>query len=193
MKTLAILATASIVALGVCYGDDFRSNNWGDSPDQVRAAEGPAELRKLASGVPVLAYVVNLSGTAGVQAYYYFTADNKLAFGRYVPSTSGIEVFYAWGKTLQEKYGAPENKDAVYTSNRYLLDEYYYGAGPRELEFGVESGLFMLCRKWETDKTLIYIKFQVYRDSGYAFLNYSSKALSDKLRIEDAEGKQAGF
>jgi hypothetical protein len=193
MKMLGILAAVSMVAVGVCFGDDFRSNDWGDSPDQVRAVEGPAELRKMASGVPVLAYIVNLSGRTGVRAYYYFTTDNKLATGRYVPPTSGIEVFYAWGKTLKEKYGASENGDTLYTSNRYVLEKCYYGGGARELEIGVECGYFRLCQKWQTDRTLIALSFELYQGSGYAFLSYFSKALSTKLMTEDAEGKQAGF
>lgn len=183
---IALLAATATAA-------DFRGNSWGDSPDQVRAVEGPAELEYTMFGLPALSYAVTLGACADAWASFYFTATGELAVGKYFAPETGIAVFNAWAEALTGKYGPPQNADAFHTSSEYLLSKYYYDTAGHDLECGVELGYFTLCDFWELGATRIYLKLKPFKGRTHATIDYVSKEYGPKLLKEQAEGGQAGF
>ena len=187
-----ILVTGFLIGAAICYGADFRGSNWGDSLDQVRAVEGPAEIAYTIYGLPMLGYTVTL-GAYNTEAVFYFTAENELAVGKYFAYETGIDVFNAWRGTLVDKYGSATNRDTLYTTNEYILEKNYYGAAPRELENGVEYGYFTLCVSWQTDTTIINLELEKFEGDVNTILGYISKELAIKFLKEQSEGGKAGF
>ena len=186
------IGTVVIILASIAIATDFRNNSWGDTPDQVQAIEGAAELKYAANGAPYLGYDVDLANQADVRALFYFTAEECLAGGRYMPSVYGYEPFREWENILADKYGEPEVADIFHSDNDFIKDTYYRG-GWRDVECGVAYGHFELCRYWKVEGTNIYLELVHVDDNAIADLKYFSTVYADEYSAQSNAAARKGF
>ena len=116
--TTAFTLLVSLTLAGVLYAADFRGNNWGDSPEQVKAVEGEPDFKEKDPRYPLLGYFVEFKGYQ-VELSYQFTPNGKLAFGCYeLENEIDLDPFFVWLDAVSALYGAPTIDDNIFTGIR---------------------------------------------------------------------------
>lgn len=188
------ITTVVLLAWAVAGGaGDFRGNTWGDTAEDVEAAEGAGEKGKTVYGLQMITYEVILGNYGGVTVCFDFTRDGKLAAGRYFAPEFGIAIFWDWEASLTRKYGEAEILDPFYTENEYALEKYYYEGGDRELEMGVVLGYFKLARRWETDSTVVVLYLNKAEYETVTEILYSSNEFFPQYVKDQREAAEQGF
>ena len=152
----AFTLLVSITLAGGLYAADFRGNNWGDSPEQVKAVEGEPDFTEEDPRYPLLGYYVEFEGYQ-VELRYQFTPTGKLAFGHFgLESDVDLEAFFVWLDAVSAIYGAPTIDDNIFTGIREYEEGIREALSRRDektLIEGLVALKILLSYEWEGDTT----------------------------------------
>jgi len=168
----------SITFAGGLYAADFRGNNWGDSPEQVKAVEGEPDFKEKDLRYPLLGYFVDFKGYQ-VELSYQFTPNGKLAFGCYeLENDIDLDPFFVWLDAVSALYGAPTIDDYIFTGIREHEKGIREALSRRDEKTLIEALVtlkILLLYEWEGDTTAISLSaFYTHKNTIIIYLDFSS-------------------
>lgn len=165
---------------------DFRSAEFGMSPDQVRASEPGVEW--IESG-DRLGFETRI-GTVDALAVYEFT-DDRFSTAMYtvteehVNKTLFIDDYRELAGLLEQKYGKPDEDETVWRNDLYRDD-------PSDWGTAVGVGHLTMYKQWHTETTDVSIvlfgdNFEVHVQIAYQSRDLAAeRAERDRQRALDA-------
>lgn len=193
-KLIFFVGVAATLSTSVVWSADFRDNDWGASPEAVRAKEGEGTTGLLSpSGwgdkeyISVIGYdrVKHLGVDATV--LFRFTPEEKLGNGFCVSRLNDISSFHHWEEAISASYGEPDNRDDILINDEDLLTRHYRGDAAA-VEEGILKGYFALVRYWQNEKTYIWLVAELSDNALEVHIHYYSKEYFDFFREEKKQG-----
>jgi len=153
MKRLAILFLTTMASFACAA--DFGAASWGDTAEQIRAAEGGGPLEEIEIGeYRFLTYEGEFAGWGVVVWYWLEPETGRLVAGAYSAAAPTIDTFYAWEDTFGASYGEAFVADEFVVDAAGLAER---AAGDDRLaqEEDLRAGRYRLRRAWASEQTRV--------------------------------------